>query len=118
MSDHAAEALEAYLSIRHRLPPATSGGAPVHRRTLEDVADPFDVILLDSYGVLNVGETPVPGAADRVAAMRAAGKTVMVVSNSAGYPKRMLMQRYARLGFDFAPEEVATSREALLAYLG
>lgn len=117
MSDHAAEALEAYLSIRHRLPQAASGGAPACHATLEDVADAFDVILLDSYGVLNVGETPVPGAADRVAAMRTAGKTVMVVSNSAGYPKRILMQRYARLGFDFAPDEVATSREALLAYL-
>ncbi|SDY34017.1 HAD-IIA family hydrolase [Citreimonas salinaria] len=117
MSGQAAEALEAYLSIRHRLPGATPGGAPSHHDTLEHVAGPFDVILLDSYGVLNVGESPVPGSADRIAAMRAAGKTVMVVSNSAGYPKRMLMQRYARLGFDFAPEEVATSREALLAYL-
>ncbi|MFN3208602.1 MAG: TIGR01459 family HAD-type hydrolase [Roseovarius sp.] len=112
-----AEAFEVYLGIRHRLPPATFAGAPVHAPTLADVADPFDVILFDAYGVLNVGEAPISGAAERIAALRMAGKTVMVVSNSAGYPKRQMMERYARLGFDFAPDEVVTSRDTLLAYL-
>lgn len=112
-----ARAFEAYLRVRPRLPDATF---PQRSRTvgnLGDIATGFDLILLDAYGVLNVGETPIPGAARRIAALRAQGKRVMVVSNSAGYPKRRMMQRYARLGFDFAPEEVVTSREALLARL-
>ncbi|QFT81372.1 dUMP phosphatase [Roseovarius sp. THAF27] len=112
-----AEAFEVYLDIRHRLPSAEFSGTPVRAQTLADVADPYDVILLDAYGVLNVGEAPIPGAAERIAALRMAGKTVMVVSNSAGYPKRLMVERYARLGFDFAPEEVVTSRDTLLAYL-
>ncbi|WP_315899515.1 TIGR01459 family HAD-type hydrolase [Roseovarius atlanticus] len=112
-----AEAFEVYLDIRHRLPPAEFSGAPIRAQTLADMAAPYDVILLDAYGVLNVGEAPIPGAAERIAALRMAGKTVMVVSNSAGYPKRLMMERYARLGFDFAPGEVVTSRDTLLAYL-
>ena len=77
----------------------------------------FTDAQLDAYGVLNVGETPIEGAVERIAALRAAGKRVMVVSNSAGYPKARMMQRYARLGFDFTPSEVVTSREALFAHL-
>ncbi|WP_432257036.1 HAD-IIA family hydrolase [Limimaricola sp. AA108-03] len=111
-------AFDAYLAIRHRLPEAPEGSAFGRAPHLDAIADPFDVVLFDAYGVLNVGETPILGAAARIAELRGMGKRVMVVSNSAGYPKRAMMQRYERLGFDFGPDEVVTSREALLARLG
>lgn len=110
-------ALEAYLSVRPRLPAADFPATWQSAHTLDDIVAPFDLILLDAYGVLNVGETPIAGAVDRIAALRAAGKAVTVVSNSAGYPKRRMMQRYTRLGFDFTPDEVVTSREALLVHI-
>ncbi|WPY94349.1 HAD-IIA family hydrolase [Limimaricola variabilis] len=110
-------AFDAYLAIRHRLPDAPEGSAYGRAPHLGAIADPFEVILFDAYGVLNVGETPILGAAARIAELRKKGKRVVVVSNSAGYPKRAMMARYEQLGFDFAPEEVATSREALLARL-
>lgn len=110
-------AFEAYLAVRSRLPPAACRDSYLTVGTLGEVVEPFDVVLLDAYGVLNVGEQAVPGAAEFVAGLRRAGKGVMVVTNSAGYPKRVMMKRYARLGFDFAPEEVTSSREALLARL-
>ena len=113
----AARAFEAYLRVRHRLPVASFAGQPIRAETLAEVAAPYDVILLDAYGVLNVGERPVPGAAARIAALRGAGKTVMVVSNSAGYPKRLMMDRYAELGFEFTSDQVVTSREGLLAHM-
>ncbi|WP_299650262.1 HAD-IIA family hydrolase [uncultured Jannaschia sp.] len=121
MSGAAAAALawpfDAYCAVADRLPRARFGSGHRSAETLGEVCDPFDVILLDAYGVLNVGEAAIPGASERVAALRRAGKRVMVVSNSAGYPKRVMMARYARLGFDFSPEEVVSSREALLAHL-
>uniref|UniRef100_A0A2A3K139 TIGR01459 family HAD-type hydrolase n=2 Tax=Alloyangia mangrovi TaxID=1779329 RepID=A0A2A3K139_9RHOB len=115
--NEAAAAFEAYLGVRSRLPAVDFYGSWKTADTLAEIAGPFDLVLLDAYGVLNVGESPIPGAAEAIAALRAAGKAVAVVSNSAAYPKRVMMQRYARLGFDFAPEEVVTSREALLAHL-
>ncbi|PHP26381.1 HAD-IIA family hydrolase [Limimaricola cinnabarinus] len=110
-------AFDAYLAIRHRLPDAPPGAGFGRAPDLGAIADPFDVILFDAYGVLNVGETPILGAARRIAALRERGKRVMVVSNSAGYPKQVMMRRWERLGFDFTPGEVVTSREALLARL-
>ncbi|WP_245667725.1 HAD-IIA family hydrolase [Neptunicoccus sediminis] len=109
---------QTYEAVRPRLPQVTfDTTTPQTAPSLELVAAPFALILFDAYGVLNLGETAIAGAAQRIAALRAAGKSVMVVSNSAGYPKSVMMDRYARLGFDFTPEEVVTSREALLQYL-
>lgn len=108
-----ADALAAYQRVRHRLPGAGSGSSWVQAE-FSEVADGFDLILFDAYGVLNVGETAIPEAAARVAALRAAGKLVAVVSNSAGYSKDHMMARWRRLGFDFTPDEVITSRDALI----
>ena len=111
----AAQALAEYQRLRPRLPACPEGTvAPAASRFL-DIASAYDLILFDAYGVLNVGETAIDGAAGTIAALRDMGKSVMVVSNSAAYPKTHMMARYARLGFDFAPHEVVTSREALLA---
>lgn len=108
-----ADALAAYQRVRHRLP-GIEGGSSWVQAEFSDVAEGFDLILFDAYGVLNVGESAIPGAAARVAALRASGKQVSVVSNSAGYSKDHMMDRWRRLGFDFTPGEVITSRDALL----
>ncbi|MCQ0092542.1 HAD-IIA family hydrolase [Roseovarius sp. M141] len=108
-----AEAFEAYLALHHRLPAGTGGGRAL-AADFADIVAPFDLILFDAYGVLNVGETAIPGAAETITALRRSGKAVAVVSNSAAYPKSRMMARYATLGFDFSPGEVVTSREALL----
>ncbi len=110
------KAFAVYLRIRDRLPMPVRQGAAQNGNFCDIVAD-YDLVLFDAYGVLNVGETAIPGAADTIAALRAMGKAVAVVSNSAAYPKMQMMERYARLGFDFAPDEVVTSREALLQRL-
>ena len=112
-----ASAFEAYIAVRNRLPLAGAAGCYRRAASLAAIAGDVDAVLLDAYGVLNVGETPVPGAVERIRELRRAGKRVMVVTNSAGYPKRAMMDRYARLGFDFIPHEVTSSREALLRRL-
>lgn len=110
-------AFNAYVTAQDRLPRAHY---PIKTRMvggLAEAAEGFDVVLLDAYGVLNTGEIAIPGAANAVAALRAAGRQVMVVSNSAAYSKAAMVARFARMGLTFAPEEVTTSREALLARL-
>ena len=108
---------DAYEAVRARLPEAGPGGACAPARDLSEIADRYDTFFLDAFGVLNVGETAIPGAPGRIAALQAVGKRVLVVSNAAGQPHRLLMEKYARLGFDFAPEDVVTSRKALLSAL-
>ncbi|MFU8862403.1 MAG: HAD-IIA family hydrolase [Rhodobacterales bacterium] len=125
MTDHPAAAqnstdwaFDAYQAIRHRLPQTHFPARSEIAADLTAIMARFDIFLLDAFGVLNVGETAIPGAVEHVAALQAAGKHVMVVSNAAGYPKRFLMARLHRLGFAFTPEQVLSSREVLLEGLG
>lgn len=114
----AARAFAAYEAIRARLPsPAPVAGACRSVASLDDLAAEFDVFLLDAFGVLNIGETAIPGVVDRLRRLRARGKRLMVVTNAASFPTPELVAKYRRLGYDFAPEEVVSSRDALRAAL-
>lgn len=118
-SDHlnTDEAFAAYERVRHRLPSVASGAACQNLANLDALVDDIDVFLLDAFGVLNIGDTAIAGVPERVAGLQKAGKRVLVVSNAAGFPHALLMQKYARLGYDFAPEDVITSRKATLQAL-
>ncbi|MFW2541966.1 HAD-IIA family hydrolase [Primorskyibacter sp. 2E107] len=111
------DAFEAYESVRARLPNAAQAPEPRRIDTLEEIIACHDAFLLDAFGVLNIGDQPIPGTAERIAQMRAAGKQVLVVSNAAGLPQAQLVAKYARLGYDFASGDIITSRAALLAGL-
>jgi len=110
-------ALDAYEEIRDRLPEARYPECSCRFDSLADLADEFDVFLLDAFGVLNVGESAIPGAPERIAALQAAGKRVIVVSNAASYPKRVALERFRKLGFDFSAGDVLSSRDVLIAAL-
>lgn len=108
------EAFTAYENVRHRLPAVRRRAACQRMPDLDAISDEFDVFLLDAFGVLNIGEAAIEGVPDRVKGLQQAGKRVVVVSNAAGYPHSVLMEKYRRLGYNFDPEDVITSRKALL----
>lgn len=110
-------AFAAYERVRHRLPSVHRGGACRRLPSLESIADEIDVFLLDAFGVLNIGETAIEGVPERVARLQAAGKRVVVVSNAAGHPHADLLEKYARLGYRFSPQDVITSRKTILHWL-
>jgi len=71
-----------YEEIRPRLPAASF---PAQTRMVDDLSDliaEFDVFVLDGYGVLNVGTEAVPGGVEWMAALRAAGKRLIVLTNT------------------------------------
>lgn len=109
----AASACDRYEAIRARLPAARFPDATRQIDSLGDLMDEIDAFVLDGFGVLNVGETAVPGAVERIAQLRAAGKALLVLTNSATYPAAELVARYGRLGFDVAPDEIVSSRDVL-----
>lgn len=106
-----------YEHVRGRLPQAKAQGAARRVANLGDLADDFDVFLLDAFGVLNVGDTPIAGAPEQVAALQAAGKRVMVLTNGASYPASVSLAKYRRFGFEFSAEDVISSRDILVAAL-
>lgn len=100
-----------YEAVRDRLPSAHFPKAPRILPTLSEVADHYDGFLLDAFGVLNVGETAIPGAVARMAELRARGKRLVVLTNAASYTRPQLLQKYHRLGYDFTADEVVSSRD-------
>lgn len=112
------EALDAYERARHRLPaPRRSAPAPMEAETLAEIADGFDAVLLDAYGVLNIGNSAIPGTADRIKALRKRGKQVIVVSNAASLVHEDLCRKYRDLGYDFEDGDIVSSRAALAVAL-
>ncbi len=107
-----------YEAIRARLPAAVFPARSRRAEDLEALADEFDVFILDAFGVLNVGETAVPGAPERVAALADRDKTVFVLTNGATYNEGTALEKYRRLGFAFEPRQIVSSRALLHGALG
>ena len=104
-----------YESVRARLPSASFPAFSHIAENLSDVADRYDAFVLDAFGVLNVGDTPIPGAVARMAALRAMGKKLVVLTNAASYTRAEALRKYRKLGFDFTAEEVVSSRDVAVA---
>ena len=113
----ATSAFARYEAIRPRLPDARFPAQSLHLPSLEEVADHVDGFLLDAFGVLNVGDTAIPGAVQRLRSLRARGKRLAVLTNAASYTRAQLLAKYHRLGFDFTADEVVASRDVALARL-
>ena len=110
-------AVARYESVRARLPSATFPAFSHIAGNLSDVADRYDAFVLDAFGVLNVGDTPIPGAVARIAALRAMGKKLVVLTNAASYTRADALIKYRKLGFDFTKDEVVSSRDVAVSRL-
>lgn len=113
----AEESFRAYELIRSRLPAANCPAAARLLPTLAEAAEMWDGFVLDAFGVLNVGDTAIPGAVARMTELRARGKRLCVLTNAASYTRGEALQKYRRLGFDFGPDEVVSSRDVAAARL-
>ncbi|RUW58373.1 TIGR01459 family HAD-type hydrolase [Mesorhizobium sp. M7A.F.Ca.US.008.03.1.1] len=63
------------------------------------LAERYNVFLLDQFGVLHDGTRPYPGAVAALSALKRAGKTVVLVSNS-GRRAQPNESRLIKLGFE------------------
>jgi HAD superfamily hydrolase (TIGR01458 family) len=70
--------------------------------------DGVTALLVDLDGVLYVEDEPIPGAVEAVRALRARGLALRFVTNTTSRPRRAIVERLARLGFDVPAGEVVT----------
>jgi ribonucleotide monophosphatase NagD (HAD superfamily) len=101
-----AEAWRAYRRAEARLP---AKPPPLTPRRIADVAEisaHFDLFVLDAWGVLNIGDTPIAGAAAAVAGLRAQGKRLLVLSNDGTREPASAASRHRSRGFDFRADEI------------
>ena len=84
--------------------------------TAQEIADRYDVVLLDSYGVLVHAGGPLPGAAAMLERLRRRGRAYFVVTNDASRLPGTSADRFVRFGLDVRAEQVITSGSLLAPY--
>lgn len=84
-------------------------------------ADPERVtpgaLLLDIDGTLYVGETPVPGAPEALAHLRARGVPIRYLTNTTRFSRAELASRLQLMGFEVDEAELFTAPVAAAAWL-
>ncbi len=73
------------------------------------LADDFDGFLVDLDGVVWIGREPVPGSVEALAALLAAGKRIVFVTNNPGKPPDAYAERLRGLGIEVGAEQVVTA---------
>src|SRR4051795_1226211 len=68
----------------------------------------YDQLLLDLDGCLWVGDEPVEGSREAVAALREAGKAVAFLTNDVRHAPEEFVRKLWRLGFQAALSEIVT----------
>jgi HAD superfamily hydrolase (TIGR01459 family) len=84
---------------------------------LAEIAGRYDAFLLDQYGVLHDGERLYPGVADAIGNLAAAGKPVVVMTNS-GKRSEANRKRLAGMGLNLDPSQVVSSGEVAYHSIG
>ncbi|MEO5347031.1 MAG: HAD-IIA family hydrolase [Magnetococcus sp. YQC-9] len=83
------------------------------RATLTELQSRFEVILLDAFGVLNLGDGVISGAPEAVAGLFSAGRRVRVVSNNASQSPARMAKKLKEWGFPFTEAHIISSGMAV-----
>lgn len=78
---------------------------------------PVKAIFLDLSGVLYDGDHVIAGAPAALQALRAKGKHLRFVTNTATQNSRQILARLHRMGFEVAPDELITAPSAAKHYV-
>ncbi len=103
-----------YQEVRARFPAVSAREYSLEIQSLLDIADQVDAFVFDAFGVLNVGETMIPGADTRLDQLRERGCAIRILTNAASYDRSGAIAKFKRLGLRVEDDEIITSREAAL----
>ena len=107
-------AFQRYQEIRHRMPSARTNKPMQDINSLTDISNTVGAFVFDAFGVLNVGETLIKGADQRLLELRAQGNHIRILTNAASYDRAGALSKFERLGLEIDPSEIITSRDAAL----
>ena len=109
---------ERYEEIRKRMPKTSTPKKFQDINSLLDIAEKGYTFVFDAFGVLNVGETLIPGADKRLDQLRSIGCNIRILTNAASYDRNGAIDKFKRLGLSVKADEIVTSRDATLLCLG
>jgi HAD superfamily hydrolase (TIGR01450 family) len=77
----------------------------------------FDGYIFDLDGTVYLGETLLPGAAEAITRLRAAGRRVVFLSNNPTHTREQYAARLARLGLPTPAHEIINSAQVMVQWL-
>ncbi len=111
-----ADMIMIYESLRPIMP-APRNVTSTHLSRLVDVIPEIDALILDGYGVINVGDGPITGIEELFDHAANQNVPIIVLTNGASFGAEMAWQKYQQWGLPIACNHVVSSRDALEATL-
>ncbi len=87
------------------------------RKNLSSILDEFDVLFLDAFGVLNIGEKLIPRIIETLNIARDKGICVIILTNGATYCSEKKINQFYNLGLEFSYDEIISSRDVTERFL-
>lgn len=110
------DAIAIYEAFRAIMPDARPL-SPTHRTCLRDILPDVDALVLDGYGVINVGAGPIAGIQDLFAAAACADVPVIVLTNGASFESSRTWEKYRGWDLPVTADQIVSSRDAMLAQI-
>ena len=105
-----------YQTLQPLMPVPQNGQCQPATRLL-DILDEFDGLVLDGYGVINIGDGPIAGIAALLDAAASKAKPVLVLTNGGSFSSARAAAKYQEWQLPIARDDVVSSRDALVAEL-
>ena len=86
-------------------------------RSVREILDKVDGVILDGYGIINIGDQPTPEIFSFFEEIRARSLPFVILTNGASYPSDISAKKYRRWGLNINVSDIISSRDVLEAHL-
>lgn len=100
------DAWAGYRRWEHRMPAKPPAREARRVSGLAEILGGFDAVILDNFGVLSLGPPAIPAGAAALAAIRAAGKPVRILTNDGAKGIEAMRAGHLGRGYTFEAEEI------------
>ena len=107
------DVLAIYEALRPVMPRPAKGVRTTRLARLGDVLGLVDAVVLDAFGIINVGAAPIDGIHEFLAQAADRGVAVMVLTNGAGQGAAFSWKKYRAWDLDLELDQVVSSRDSL-----
>ena len=108
------DVMKIYAALRPSMPNGKKGACQEASRLI-DILDEFDGLVLDAYGVINVGDGPIDGIMDLLETADRKSKPVIVLTNGSSFSSARTCDKYLDWQLPIKCSDVLSSRDALIA---
>ena len=86
-------------------------------KKLKNILNDFDVLFLDAFGVINIGNELVPGIIETLNEAKDKGLLTIILTNGATYCSEKKINQFFDLGLDISYDEIISSRDVTEKFL-